>query len=616
MKKIYSFAFAMLSFAGLQAQSLNVAHADRKMEYQQFQGRDNGASSANRDIIWSDDFSNPDNWIIAHDGTFDSDFEIGTGLVSDGQYGTPAILSTTAANGYAMYNSDGFGNQNGSIYEQAHITTATPINLSAYQNLVLSFETQYRRFTPEQTYLIVSTDGNFPTLDDPAMDISGMPGVYKVWEQAELTNGVSPGNPTTRTFNISEIAGGASQVWVRLQFTGIWGYAWYIDDIAISEQFAHDAKLFSAYASHVAGSGLEYARIPQLQVPAEMNVGCYVKNEGSEPMTNLSVDIWLGDFNYNQTQDELLPGDTMFVDGFITSPTEFGFHELYYGVTSDQSATDGNAANNEAARYYEMTVSDYSMDGIDVHPSGGIYSALGTNSFTDNADELMLFTYYEILEPATVLNVNIQLASGTVAGGQIFVQVHLGDDILVNDIIDNPLGSSDTDNYTVTEADVAAGFVTIPLTDPLPLDAGGYCVSAMLFSNGNTNDIRVLDDNTVPQPNGASMIYIPSDATIYTNGNALAIRMGFDGTINVQEAAAQLDGVNVFPNPSSNGIVNIVTNKGENLSVEVFDSVGALVDTKRFYMNTALDVSSLAKGVYTVRVNSANASSTKMVTIQ
>jgi hypothetical protein len=77
-----------------------------------------------------------------------------------------------------------------------------------------------------------------------------------------------------------------------------------------------------------------------------------------------------------------------------------------------------------------------------------------------------------------------------------------------------------------------------------------------------------------------------------------------------------LDGVNVFPNPSSNGIVNIVTNKGENLSVEVFDSVGALVDTKRFYMNTTLDVSSLAKGVYTVRVNSANASSTKLVTIQ
>ena len=614
MKKIYSLAFAMLSFAGLQAQSLNLAPANRKMEYQQFQGRDNSAASANRDIIWSDDFSNPDNWIIAHDGTFDSDFEIGTGLVSAGSYGTPAILSTTAANGYAMYNSDGFNNQAGVAYEQAHITTANPIDLSAYSNLVLAFETQYRRFTDEQTYLIVSTDGTFPTLDDPTMDISAMPGVYKVWEDGELTTSVSPGNPTTRNFNISDIAGGASQVWVRLHFTGIWGYAWYIDDISISEQFAHDAKLFAAYASHVAGSGLEYSRITQLQVPAEMNVGCYVKNEGYEPMTNVSVEIELGGNVYSQDQAELLPGDTMFVDGLIPSASDFGIHNAYYTVTSDQSATDGNADNNTSTRYYEVTVSDYSMDGIGVHPTGtGVYSSLGTNSFTDNADELMLFTYYEILEPATVINVNIQLTSTTVAGGDIFVQVHLGDDILVNDIIDNPLGTSDI--YTVTEADVAAGFVTIPLTDPLVLDLGGYCVSAMLFSNGNASDIRVLDDLTVPQPGGASLIYLPTDGTIYSNGNAFAIRMGFDGTINVQETA-QLDGVNVFPNPSSNGIVNIVTNKGENLSVEVFDSVGALVDTKRFYMNTTLDVSSLAKGVYTVRINSASASSTKMVTIQ
>jgi len=615
MKKIYSLAFAMLSFAGLQAQSLNVAHANRKMEYQEFQGRDNGDASANRDIIWSDDFSNASNWIIAHDGTFDSDFEIGQGLVSAGSYGTPAILSTTAANGYAMYNSDGFNNQAGVAYEQAHITTANPIDLSAYSNLVLAFETQYRRYTDEQTYLIVSTDGTFPTLDDPTMDISGMPGVYKVWEDGELTTSVSPGNPTTRNFNISDIAGGASQVWVRLQFTGIWGYAWYIDDISISEQFAHDAKLFASYVSSVAGSGLEYSRISQLQVPAEMNVGCYVKNEGYEPMTNIEVNIDLGGNVYTQTQAELLPGDTMFVDGLIAAASDFGVHNAYYSVTSDQSATDGNANNNSATRYYEVTVSDYSLDGIGVHPTGtGVYSSLGTNSFLDNADELMLFTYYEILEPATVINVNIQLTSTTVAGGDIFVQIHTGDDILVNDIIDNPLGASDI--YTVTEADVAAGFVTIPLTDPLLLDIGGYCVSAMLFSNGNSSDIRVLDDLTVPQPGGASLIYLPTDGTIYSNGNAFAIRMGFDGTINVQETASQLDGVNVFPNPSSNGIVNIVTNKDENLSVEVFDSVGALVDTKRFYMNKTLDVTSLAKGVYTVRVNSANASSTKMVTIQ
>ena len=116
MKKIYSFALVMLSCVVAQAQS-NVAPAARKVQYQEFQNRTNGAASADRDIIWQDDFSNASNWIIAHDGTFDSDFEIGTGLVSAGQYGTPAIESTTAANGYAMYNSDGFNNSAGVAYE-------------------------------------------------------------------------------------------------------------------------------------------------------------------------------------------------------------------------------------------------------------------------------------------------------------------------------------------------------------------------------------------------------------------------------------------------------------------------------------------------------------------
>ena len=179
MKKIYSIALVMLGCVMGQAQSNNMAPAPGKVQYQEFQNRNNGSSAgADRVTLWQDDFSNPANWVIAHDGTFNSDFEIGPGLVSGGQYGTPAILSTTSANGYAMYNSDGFGNSAGVAYEQAHITTASPIDLSANPNVILEFQTQYRRFTDEQTWLVISTDGTFPTLDDPALDISAMPNVF------------------------------------------------------------------------------------------------------------------------------------------------------------------------------------------------------------------------------------------------------------------------------------------------------------------------------------------------------------------------------------------------------------------------------------------------------
>ncbi|MFM7726189.1 MAG: T9SS type A sorting domain-containing protein, partial [Flavobacteriales bacterium] len=213
-----------------------------------------------------------------------------------------------------------------------------------------------------------------------------------------------------------------------------------------------------------------------------------------------------------------------------------------------------------------------------------------------------------------LISVRVELTSSTVAGGDILIQVHDTLDIF-NDVVDNALGYSE--QYTLTEADVAAGFVNISLVDPLTLDPNAYYVSAALFSNGNQNDIRILDDLTVPQPGGASLIYLPSDGVVYGNGNAFAIQLNFDPTSSVEESAvAELEGVNIYPNPVANGIITIATNQRENFSVEVFDSVGALVESKRFNMNTTVDVSALAKGVYTVRVNSANASTTQLVTVQ
>jgi hypothetical protein len=113
------------------------------------------------------------------------------------------------------------------------------------------------------------------------------------------------------------------------------------------------------------------------------------------------------------------------------------------------------------------------------------------------------------------------------------------------------------------------------------------------------------------------MIFIPGDV-VYSNGNAYAIQLTLvDPVLSVEdEVATLLEGVNIYPNPVANGLLTVATNQRENFSVEVFDSVGALVDSKRFNMNTTVDVSALAKGVYTVRVSSANASTTQLVTVQ
>ena len=164
--------------------------------------------SGDRDVIWSDDFSVPANWVIAHDaGAFNLDWQIGVGLMNTGSFPTAPIMSTTAANGFAMLDSDA-GNNTSGTEESAYITTATGIDLSGVSNVVLEFENHYRKFPPEACYVVVSTDGTWPTLNS-STDITGMPNVFRLFS-ALATNG-STTNPETVSLDISTIAGGPWQ---------------------------------------------------------------------------------------------------------------------------------------------------------------------------------------------------------------------------------------------------------------------------------------------------------------------------------------------------------------------------------------------------------------------
>lgn len=497
------------------------------------------------DLIWADDFSDAQNWIIAHDGTFNSDFEIGIGLESVGAYGTPAILSSTAFNGYALYNSDGFNNQAGVAYEQAHITMASPIDLSGFENVIIQFETQYRSFTDEQTWLIVSTDGTFPTLDDPMMDISSLPGVFRVWENGELTQSVSPGNPTIRSFNISEIAGGASQVWVRFQFTGIWGYAWYIDDVQIRQQFDYDAELVSARFEYP-NTGIEFGRIPASQLPDNLTLNCELNNAGSLPLNNLTLNASIVEtssntvfFNENVAfYPTLASGQSInFLENIVLNSIPIGNYEVRFSLSSTEQTCDGNTTNNSETKYVRVTSDLFALDSEALYATEEtVTGSIGTNSFTDNSDEFMAMNYYPIGTASNVSGIEVLLAQSTVAGGELYVSIHDTLDIF-SDIIDNPYTVSNL--YTITENDIANGFAFVPFDSPALITPNGYYAAATLFSSGGTYPVRIVDSFTIDQPASASMIYLPSDGVVYSNGNAFGIRMKFGNSSQIAGCTSQ-----------------------------------------------------------------------------
>ena len=204
------------------------------------------------DCIFSDDFSDSSTWVVDHDATAcDLDWEIGTGLSAGGSYAISTIESTTADNGFAMVDSDEYGGEEGGTEtEDSWLTMATSVDCSAYDNIIVEFDTWYQSYNSERCFVVVSTDGNFP--DDLTPDTEHDPanGIYELFPSISGDVQANTGNPSTRRINISESAGGQSQVWVRFNWPGTWGYAWFIDRVCIAEQPENDIALNYGVISH------------------------------------------------------------------------------------------------------------------------------------------------------------------------------------------------------------------------------------------------------------------------------------------------------------------------------------------------------------------------------
>ena len=568
--------------------------------------------------LWSNDFSTPADWVVGHSGATDIDWEIGTGLSSQGDYPTPAILSTTADNGYAMYDSDAGNNTSGSN-EYAYMTNATPFSTAGYPNVIIEFQTQYRRYNNEQTFLIISTNNtDWPTDLTPATDITGLPNVFHVFAPGELTQGVSPGNPTIRRINISSVAGDQAQVWVRFLFVGIWGYTWYVDDVVVREQPAYELIMEDGFLSHTS-NGEEYGRIPASQLNNTMRVGGSFLNFGFEDMTEVGVTMEVRDasnalqFSAATSPTALAAGTSSTMDQTVTIPAlSDGLYTGTFVAGSAEATSEEDLANNTYLRNFEVTPLRYSLDGLGNHPEGyESTTTLGTNSWAEDPDGLMMFTYYPIQETMTVYGLEVALGSATVTGGFLIPSMHDTASVLADNVADLLGEGQPTD---ITEEDIANGSITLLFDDPVQLSPEGYYAGISLFSNTGAGHIRVLDDLTVPQPALASMIYLPSDNTVYTNGNAFAIRLLTDPSIGMAETRNDL-GVMLYPNPST-GVVTVRSKETGSMSVEVVDAMGRLVHTSRTAGTATLDLGHVEPGVYLVRLRSAMGTSVQRLTIE
>ena len=619
MKKIYSIACALLVVAGLNAQSASKVITERAAEKNQ----EGVISRVNTDYlnelrqkgnlvdIWTSDFSNAADWSLSNSSAPAVDWTIGsTGPTG---YFTNALgaIASTSGGDFAMFDSDFAGDPaNGgdgySSVQDSYITNATAIDLSTYPSVIVSFESYYRQFN-DLVFFEVSTD---------------LTNWTSTQVQANLGSNNTSENPTLEAFNISSTAGGSPSVYIRFRYTGSWDYAWMVDDVIVSEQLADDLKMNFSLVTHQPATGHEYGMVPASQL-GDITVGGEFYNFGTDTQENCSVDVQMTDGSGATVIDaatagaSVASGDTLAVD-YVESGITWteGLYNTEFTLTSDnEQPGSGNFDDNTASRVFAVNNGAYALDGIDVYPNP-VLSSLGTNSFTGGEDDFMMMTEYIVDQDVTAFGVEFLVTNTSVAGATIFAALLDTTDVL-NDNVDSGFWLATSEEYVLTDEDIAAGTVTLLFEDEITLTPNAYYAGLQTFSDLNSNDIRILDDATIPQPGNASMIGISGDG-VFSNGNALAIRLMTDetGSVNsVEEIEQVVLRTQSVPNPATDFTrISFELISSQNVSIVVTDVTGKVVMTEQLgpkfpgvYSHT-LDVRNLSSGMhqYTIVTNKSS----------
>ena len=575
--------------------------------------------SVETNFIWSDDFSNPSTWIIDHDKSkCDLDWEIGTDLSCEGIHPIETIASPTYENGYAMIDSDEYGGETAKAeVEDSWFTTADSINLSDYANVVIQFETWYQSFTSEKCFLVTSTNNkDWPQLD-PDFDANSDPNVYEVFPgiSGDARENVGA-NPTTYKINISESAGNQEKIWIRFHWTGTYGYAWFIDDVAIIEQPKNDIILHSAWMTN--GSVVEYGRIPVSQLSDTLILGGVVSNFGVDTQEDVSLNVSVRNENDTEVLSNTATLTELKNDSIVlfTLPTASNLSVGSYNLKATASSKldkDSINSNNSYNRNFEITDELYSVDGIGVYKEETMsLSSMGSNSFIEDQDGLIMMVFYEIREETQVSGIEIGITPDTEPGATVYPFILDGEARLEVEVYEDRVSQNMEDNI-VQQWNIDAGKMWLPLPETT-LSPGVYYACVELFSEYGANHISIYDDKTVIQPDGVSNIYSPEDDRIYTNGNAFAIRLGLNNYVALEENPQEF--FSIFPNPSS-GIFNLNSAKPFS-KVEIINALGQVVSIKTSagMQNETIDLSDQKSGIYLARISNDETQFTQRIVIK
>ena len=598
MKKIYLLTFTFLTVLSLSAQykyspAALGREAIKSLEAPRPQQNAEVADTRDLDIFYTNDFSNCNDWDLYN--AFDEgnpafvtgiNFQCGT-AVPAGPAAIAPIISTSAANGYMLVDSDIFGSETATAVENCWFQNTTAINCLSRDYVSIRFQTFYRMWDGgasdgnEVCLLEVSSDGvNWPDVN--TFEVSEAPSGtrFELWPTMGTQDPVN--NPTTFIFDISEIAANQQNVYLRFRWKGTYGYAWMIDDVELFVTPENDLTINTVYNGDIL-LDYEYTEIPVSQV-TEIVGGAVLANYGYLNQASVAVTFDLDGTEYITIADDILPSsfDTIWSPP-ITVPAVVGPKTLTVTLPADD-----DVSGNSVSKTFQITQDEYSH----------VSAAPNIQRTLNDDGEVSFGCLFIINETVEAGGIKVWLGSLTDPNTEVEAFIYT----VITNIQDMQyLGNSSP--FSITQAQIDSDdYITIPfdVSGAVNLEAGvSYVVELRKYES--TNRVYLVADGF--DEDFSTVCYGPWGTNVADNwfsgwGFAPAIKLILDGTINVDEVISN-NGVELsqnMPNPANaNTTVNYTLTSPSNVQFIVRDMAGRIVSSESF--------GTRASGMHTIQVN-------------
>ncbi len=564
-----------------------------------------------------------------------------------GSFSIGPIASTTAANGWMIFDSD--LNCSG---EQEAWLISPQITINDLSSVWLVFESFYRNYN-DRALIRIGTDMN----DLESWEtVEAFPGIGLNEYEPGVNDGSVAANPFVYQANLSEVFQtiGGTQFFIAFEFlsdgtTGSAGsgpgcaYAWQVDDIVLSNQDPREPVNMQLNSFYAISRNII---MPASQVEP-ISFLCDISNQGSMTVPASTVTVNVVDANsgntvfttsksYGEITPDSVAENQVIGDSFTPDATPAAY-TVTYSVQPD-GLTDTDQSNNE--RSYDFIVSDtlfqksqapytpisavndasYSLGNVYHVPNGETLWARYLTMAFSNASELVGQTITTLLyewDGDTNGDGVMNLAEVTTGGPVVFNSYTFDgteDDQAITIPVDADLAGyplSDDKFYVLvmqyvspdgeqTISTLAGQSIDYGATSLLMNDTLGVAEYFSAFAQGTESELTVGYTTLIPL-----MRMSIGDMPITANQNPLLP----DGA------------VNLFPNPVSN-VANLSFDleNASDVKVKIYDITGKLVINSEYdnVQNNTITVNTktLVSGNYLVRVSTDEGIRTIKMSVQ